>query len=197
MIPWYGFAVALGIGLSIGLEQERSKGDGPTRRPAGIRTFALAILLGAVAVHLGGTVLLAVALAGVIILTALSYLRSHDTDRGLTTESGLVAAPLLGALAMAEPPFAAGLAAAVTVEPGGIDHSCTTGAGGGHHAAIRISRQPWHAAVPGGWRDVGGPGGRAGSCPRIAYGTARGAAAPAPRSRRIPPAASGSRATAW
>jgi hypothetical protein len=45
-----------------------------TRRPAGIRTFALASLLGAVATHLGGMVLLAVALAGVIILTALSYL---------------------------------------------------------------------------------------------------------------------------
>jgi hypothetical protein len=74
MIPWQGFAVALGIGLLIGLERERSKGDGPTRRPAGIRTFALAILLGAVATHLGGMVLLAVALAGVIILTALSYL---------------------------------------------------------------------------------------------------------------------------
>ncbi len=115
MIPWHGFAVALGIGLLIGLERERSKGDGPTRRPAGIRTFALASLLGAVAAHLGGTVLLAVATAGIITLTALSYLWSHDTDRGLTTEIGLVAAPLLGALAMAEPLLAAGLAAAVAV----------------------------------------------------------------------------------
>lgn len=115
MIPWHGFAVALGIGLLIGLERERSKGDGPTRRPAGIRTFALASLLGAVATHLGGTILLAVATAGIITLTALSYLRSHDTDRGLTTEIGLVAAPLLGALAMAEPLLAAGLAAAVAV----------------------------------------------------------------------------------
>lgn len=43
------------------------------------------------------------------------YLWSHDTDRGLTTEIGLVAAPLLGALAMAEPLLAAGLAAAVAV----------------------------------------------------------------------------------
>ncbi len=115
MMPWYNLAVALGIGLLIGLERERSKGDGPTRRPAGIRTFALASLLGAVATHLGGTVLLAVGLAGVIALTALSYLRSHDTDHGLTTEIGLLIAPLLGALAMAEPLLAAGLAAAVAV----------------------------------------------------------------------------------
>jgi asparagine N-glycosylation enzyme membrane subunit Stt3 len=96
MMPWYNLAVALGIGLLIGLERERSKGEGPTRRPAGIRTFALASLLGAVATHLGGTLLLAVALAGVIALTALSYLRSHDTDHGLTTEIGLLIAPLLG-----------------------------------------------------------------------------------------------------
>ncbi len=114
-MPWTNLAVALGIGLLIGLERERSKGEGRTRRPAGIRTFALASLLGAVATHLGGTVLLAVALVGVIALTALSYLRSHDTDHGLTTEIGLLIAPLLGALAMAEPLLAAGLAAAVAV----------------------------------------------------------------------------------
>lgn len=114
-MPWYNLAVALGIGLLIGLERERSKGEGPTRRPAGIRTFALASLLGAVSMHLGGTVLLAVALAGVIVLTALSYAWSHASDHGLTTEIGLLIAPLLGALAMVEPLLAAGLAAAVAV----------------------------------------------------------------------------------
>lgn len=67
------------------------------------------------AAQLGGVVLLAVALAGLIVLTALSYVRSHDTDHGLTTEIGLLTAPLLGALAMAEPLLAAGLAAAVAV----------------------------------------------------------------------------------
>jgi len=112
---WYNLAVALGVGLLIGLERERSKGEGPSRRPAGIRTFALASLLGAVAGHLGGAALLAVALAGVIILTALSYFRSHEADHGLTTEIGLLAAPLLGALAMHDPLLAAGLAAAVAV----------------------------------------------------------------------------------
>ncbi len=53
-LPWLKFAVALGLGLLIGLERERSKGEGPTRRPAGIRTFALTALLGAAAVYLGG-----------------------------------------------------------------------------------------------------------------------------------------------
>jgi hypothetical protein len=41
------FAVALGIGLLIGLERERHKGSGPGREAAGIRTFALVSLLGA------------------------------------------------------------------------------------------------------------------------------------------------------
>ncbi|KAI9871314.1 MAG: hypothetical protein M1823_008485, partial [Watsoniomyces obsoletus] len=41
---WSNFAVALGIGLLIGLERERSKAG--QRASAGIRTFAMASLLG-------------------------------------------------------------------------------------------------------------------------------------------------------
>jgi len=134
MAPWYNLAVALGIGLLIGLERERSKGDGPTRRPAGIRTFALASLLGAVAVHLGGALLLAAALAGICVLTALSYVHSHESDPGLTTEIGLLTAPLLGALAMADPLLAAGLAAAV--------------------AAVFAAKAPLHGFVKGALTDA-------------------------------------------
>ncbi|MBK7948425.1 MAG: MgtC/SapB family protein [Deltaproteobacteria bacterium] len=112
---WSRFCVALGLGLLIGLERERSKGEGPGRRPAGIRTFALASLLGAVAFHLGGAWLLAVATAGVAALTAISHRRSQERDPGLTTEIGLVVVPLLGALAMTDPLLAAGLAVAVAV----------------------------------------------------------------------------------
>lgn len=112
---WSRFCVALGIGLLIGLERERSKGEGPSRRPAGIRTFALASLLGAVAFHLGAAWLLAVATAGVAALTAISHRRSRERDPGLTTEIGLVVVPLLGALAMIDPLLAAGLAVAVAV----------------------------------------------------------------------------------
>ena len=53
------FMVALGIGLFIGLDRERSKGEGPARSAAGIRTFAVASLLGAVSVRIGGDALLA------------------------------------------------------------------------------------------------------------------------------------------
>lgn len=112
---WSRLGVALGIGLLIGLERERSKGEGPARRPAGIRTFALASLFGAVAFELGGVMLLAVAMAGVAALTLMSRASSREIDPGLTTEIGLLAAPLLGALAMVDPLLAAGLGVAVTV----------------------------------------------------------------------------------
>lgn len=114
-VEWSNFSVALGIGLLIGLERERNKGEGPDRGPAGIRTFALASLLGAAAIHLGGVVLLAVAIAAGALLTALSYSQTRAVDPGLTTEIGLVIVPLLGALAMSDPLLAAGLGVAVTV----------------------------------------------------------------------------------
>src|SRR5882672_10946017 len=56
-----GFVVALGVGLLIGIDRERNKGDGPTRQAAGLRTFALASLSGAVAIAAGGELLLAAA----------------------------------------------------------------------------------------------------------------------------------------
>jgi hypothetical protein len=43
-----GLAITLGIGLLVVVERERRKGSGPTRRSAGIRTFALASLTGAI-----------------------------------------------------------------------------------------------------------------------------------------------------
>jgi uncharacterized membrane protein YhiD involved in acid resistance len=65
---WINFAIAVTLGLLIGAERERSKGEGPTRRSTGIRTFALVALLGAVAMHVGGVVLLATITAAVAAL---------------------------------------------------------------------------------------------------------------------------------
>ena len=113
--PWLNFAIAAGIGLMIGLERERSKGAGSARRPAGIRTFTLAALMGAVADHLGGVPLLMAATAGVTVLAALSYAGSRDDDPGLTTEIGLIATPLLGGLAISDTGLAVGLGVAVAV----------------------------------------------------------------------------------
>ncbi|MBL8700003.1 MAG: MgtC/SapB family protein [Alphaproteobacteria bacterium] len=114
-VPWLNLAVALALGVLIGIERERSKGEGATRRPAGIRTFALATTLGAIALHLGGVPLLAVATAAVGALAALSYLRSPRADPGLTTEIALLAAPLIGALAMSDMALAAALGTVVAV----------------------------------------------------------------------------------
>ena len=80
-------AVALGIGLLIGAERERRKGEGPSRSPAGIRTFAVTSLAGAISFTVGGDLVLAVTMAGVIALTAVAYWRAHEDDPGLTSES--------------------------------------------------------------------------------------------------------------
>ena len=108
-------AVALGIGLLIGAERERRKGEGPTRSPAGIRTFTVTALAGAISFIVGGQVLLAIVTAGVVILTAAAYWRGHEDDPGLTTEITLILTALLGGLSMQQPALAGGLAVAVAV----------------------------------------------------------------------------------
>ena len=101
---------ALGIGLLIGAERERRKGGGPARSAAGIRTFTVASLAGAASVMLGGPIMLAVTVAGVAALTAISYWRSRSDDPGMTTEIALILTALLGGLAMQQPALAAGMA---------------------------------------------------------------------------------------
>ena len=108
-------AVALGIGLLLGLERERRKGSGPGRGYAGIRTFALVSLLGGVAMVIGDSAVVAVALAFVAAATVVAYALGDRTDPGLTTEVALLVAFLLGALAQQEPQLAAGLAVAVAI----------------------------------------------------------------------------------
>ena len=102
-------AVALGIGLLIGAERERRKGAGPWRSPAGIRTFAIASLAGAISFLVGGETLLAIATAGIIALIAIAYWRAREDDPGLTTEIALTATILLGGLAMQRPALAGAL----------------------------------------------------------------------------------------
>jgi uncharacterized membrane protein (DUF4010 family) len=108
-------AVALGIGLLIGAERERRKGSGPSRSPAGIRTFAVTSLAGAISFLAGGQMLLLIATSGVIILVAVAYWRGHEDDPGLTTEIALTVAVLLGGLSMQRPALAGGLGVVVVV----------------------------------------------------------------------------------
>lgn len=98
-----GIAVALGCGLLIGLERERRKGEGDDRAAAGVRSFAIAALLGALAQALAvpGLVLAGALIVGT--MAALAYARSQSRDPGLTTELALVATFLVGVLAVREP----------------------------------------------------------------------------------------------
>lgn len=108
-------ATALGVGLLIGAERERRKTEDAARAPAGIRTFTLAALTGALSLHLGGVMLFAVALAAIAVLAIAGYLRSQDSDPGLTTEVALLLTALIGGVATREPVLAAGVAVTVTI----------------------------------------------------------------------------------
>ena len=110
-----GFLVALGVGLLVGIDRERHKGDGATRHPAGLRTFTLASLLGATAMATGGGMLLGAAALAMTGFAGLSYWRARDSDPGLTTETALVLTTVLGGLAIPHPQFAAGLGVVVAV----------------------------------------------------------------------------------
>jgi uncharacterized membrane protein (DUF4010 family) len=106
---------ALAVGLLVGIERERSKGQGPRRAAAGVRTFTLIALAGAISLELGGMPAFLV-VAGVIgAFAALSYLRSFKRDAGLTTEVAMVVTVLLGGLALSEPQVAGALAVIVTI----------------------------------------------------------------------------------
>lgn len=110
-----GLSVALGAGLLIGLDRERRKGSGPDREPAGIRSFTLAALGGALAQALGLPALVLLGGAMVALLAAMAYWRSPPGDPGLTTELALFVTYLVGVLAMQQPALGAGAAAAVAL----------------------------------------------------------------------------------
>ena len=103
---WIRLAEACAIGLLIGLERERNKGEGAHRAPAGIRTFAAAALAGALGEMLGGALLLSALAVGTATLLAVAYYRTTSDDPGLTTEIALLTTLLLGGLAMRDPALA-------------------------------------------------------------------------------------------
>jgi uncharacterized membrane protein (DUF4010 family) len=98
-----GLAAALGSGLLVGLERERHKKRGPHREPAGLRTFTLAALAGALCQALQAPGLLAVGALAITALAAIAHLRSRGRDPGLTTEIALLVTYLIGALCVTAP----------------------------------------------------------------------------------------------
>jgi uncharacterized membrane protein (DUF4010 family) len=109
-----GLAVAFGVGLLIGIEREQRKGADPAHIVAGVRTFALIALAGAVCTLLG-TALIAVGAAFVGLAALASYHRSREADPGLTTEIAMFVAFLLGVLAMHQRELAAGIGVGVAL----------------------------------------------------------------------------------
>jgi uncharacterized membrane protein (DUF4010 family) len=102
--PLLNLLVALGIGLLVGVERERTNLAIGAPAAAGLRTFSIAALIGAVAEAAGGPILLAVFGAAVAGFMALSYWRTANAEGpGLTTEFALLLTVLAGGLAMRSP----------------------------------------------------------------------------------------------
>lgn len=110
-----GLAAALGIGLLIGIERERSKGTGPHRKPGGIRTFTLFALAGAVAAAIDNPWLTATAVLAAAAFAVAAHLRGPGEDPGLTTEVALVLTTLLGIFAYRHPAVGAGVGVIVAI----------------------------------------------------------------------------------
>lgn len=107
-------ATALGCGLLIGIERERRKGKGPGRAFAGLRTFALTCVVGAVAAL---TALAGLMVAGAVLVTVLAgvaYWRDRSQDPGATTEIALLLTYLIGVLCVWSLPLAAAIAVGLT-----------------------------------------------------------------------------------
>jgi len=94
------FAVALGLGILIGLERERAKGE---EGGAGVRTFALIALAGAIAGYLEktlglGWLALAVFVTVGALIVSLNVITSLRGETGIATEISALLAFLLGLL---------------------------------------------------------------------------------------------------
>lgn len=110
-----GLAVALGVGLLLGIERKRRKGDGDGRAAAGLRTFAVAALAGALAQLLPAPGLVPVGAVFVGLLGAISHWKSQSRDPGMTTEIALFATYLLGVLSISAPGLAAACGAGLAL----------------------------------------------------------------------------------
>lgn len=110
-----GLAVTLGVGLLIGIERERRKGQGEDRAAAGLRTFTVAALAGALAQLLPMPGLVVLGAGFVALLAALSYWKSQSRDPGLTTELALFVTYLIGVQTVLEPALGAACGAGLAL----------------------------------------------------------------------------------
>jgi uncharacterized membrane protein (DUF4010 family) len=98
--------LALGIGLLIGAERERSNAAMPSHF-AGMRTFAISALVGAVAATFDVAGIFPMVLGLLVILIGIGYWRSSFSNPGMTTELALFMTCLIGGSAVTQPTLAA------------------------------------------------------------------------------------------
>jgi uncharacterized membrane protein (DUF4010 family) len=112
------FGAALGLGMLIGLERERTRGE--ERTFAGVRTFSLVALLGATAVYVGelsglpwivGLVFLAV----VALVVVAYHVTAQNGGIGATTEVSVLVTFLIGSMCAWNEVGVAGAVAVVTM----------------------------------------------------------------------------------
>jgi len=119
---WLNLAVALGIGLLIGAERERKKETIDERRRgsfssgsvAGIRTFTIASLLGAVSSSIDFWLLITSIICVTIFVASTNFVRGNE-DHSLTTHVSLVFTVILGGFAMSDASLSASLAVATAI----------------------------------------------------------------------------------
>ncbi len=103
---------ALGCGLLIGLERERSKQRENQHSFAGIRSFAICSLLGAICFAFG----LFMGLIGALIVGGISIISTNKQieDPGVTTELAFILTYFIGGLCLWHIPYAAALTVVLT-----------------------------------------------------------------------------------
>ncbi len=112
------FGVALGLGMLIGLERQRTGGE--EQNFAGVRTFSLVALLGALAIYAGERTglewIVGLVFLAVVALIVVAYqATSRQGKTGATTEVSLLITFFLGCLSAWGEPGMAGAIAVVTM----------------------------------------------------------------------------------
>lgn len=107
------FASALGCGLLIGLERERSKQRENQHSFAGLRSFAVCALLGAMCFLFGPVI--GVTGAAIVGGMAIFSIKNQPDDPGITTELAFVMTYFIGAMCLWNNSLAAGLALCLTI----------------------------------------------------------------------------------
>lgn len=139
-------AIALCIGLIIGLERELHQQDAPEKQQvAGVRSFALVGLLGGIGAVLSGHLgawILGVTFIGVIAMVVVSYGLTivSSGDVGITSELALLLTCGLGAMAGSGFVAEAIASAVVTTSLLGFKQEI-------HHSLLKLDRREWVATL--------------------------------------------------